>query len=158
MRLILVAGAIFNLSFLVACRYLEFFGGLISALLCGVGAGGGLSLTNLAAPTGISFYTLMAVSYLVDVYRGTVRADRNLGHVALFLGFFPLVIEGPFCRFGEVMPGYVAEGKTSLSIAVGCTGGQHRSVVIANATAAYLIDRGYQVTLSHRDLPKAVRS
>ena len=57
-----------------------------------------------------------------------------------------------------VMPGYVTEGKTSLSIAVGCTGGQHRSVVIANATAAYLIDRGYQVTLSHRDLPKAVRS
>jgi len=52
----------------------------------------------------------------------------------------------------------VTEGKTSLSIAVGCTGGQHRSVVIANATAAYLIDRGYQVTLSHRDLPKAVRS
>jgi len=104
MRLILMAGAIFNLSFLVACRYLEFFGGLVSALLCGVGAGGGLSLTNLAAPTGISFYTLMAVSYLVDVYRGTVRADRNLGHVALFFGFFPLVIEGPFCRFGEVMP------------------------------------------------------
>lgn len=57
-----------------------------------------------------------------------------------------------------VMPGYVAEGKTSLSVAIGCTGGQHRSVAIANSTAAYLTDRGYQVTISHRDLSKAVRS
>ena len=53
------------------------------------------------------------------------------------------------------MPGYVAEGKSHLSIAVGCTGGQHRSVAIANATAAYLEKGGYHVSLSHRDLSLA---
>ncbi len=53
------------------------------------------------------------------------------------------------------MPGYVAEGKSHLSIAVGCTGGQHRSVAIANATAAYLEKAGYHVSLSHRDLALA---
>ena len=53
------------------------------------------------------------------------------------------------------MPGYVAEGKSHLSIAVGCTGGQHRSVAIANATAAYLERGGYHVSLSHRDLALA---
>ncbi|WP_346696504.1 RNase adapter RapZ [Thermophilibacter mediterraneus] len=53
------------------------------------------------------------------------------------------------------MPGYVAEGKSHLSVAVGCTGGQHRSVAIANATAAYLERGGYHVTLSHRDLALA---
>lgn len=53
------------------------------------------------------------------------------------------------------MPGYVAEGKSHLSIAVGCTGGQHRSVAIANATAAYLEKSGYRVSLSHRDLALA---
>ena len=54
-----------------------------------------------------------------------------------------------------VMPGYIAEGKAQLSIAVGCTGGQHRSVVIANTTANYLQRQGYHVTLSHRDLALA---
>ena len=56
-----------------------------------------------------------------------------------------------------VMPGYVAEGKSLLSIAVGCTGGQHRSVAIANVTASYLSELGYRVSISHRDLPKAAR-
>ena len=55
------------------------------------------------------------------------------------------------------MPGYVSEGKAQLSIGVGCTGGQHRSVAIACATANYLSKQGYQVNLSHRDLPKAER-
>ena len=54
-----------------------------------------------------------------------------------------------------VMPGYVAEGKSHLSIAVGCTGGQHRSVAIAEATASYLEKSGYHVSISHRDLALA---
>lgn len=54
-----------------------------------------------------------------------------------------------------IMPGYVAEGKPQLSIAVGCTGGQHRSVAIAEATARYLERQQYHVTISHRDLPRA---
>ncbi len=53
-----------------------------------------------------------------------------------------------------VMPGYVAEGKSQLSIAVGCTGGQHRSVAIAEATARYLEGEQYHVSISHRDLPR----
>ncbi len=53
------------------------------------------------------------------------------------------------------MPGYVAEGKSHLSVAVGCTGGQHRSVAIAEATADYLLKMGYHVSISHRDLALA---
>lgn len=54
-----------------------------------------------------------------------------------------------------VMPGYVKEGKQQLAIAVGCTGGQHRSVAIAEATGDYLRTRGYRVSVTHRDLPLA---
>lgn len=57
-----------------------------------------------------------------------------------------------FHMLDVVMPGYIKEGKSHLSIAVGCTGGQHRSVAIANATARHLAAGGYRVTTSHRDL------
>ena len=54
-----------------------------------------------------------------------------------------------------VMPGYVAEGKQHLAIGVGCTGGQHRSVVLAEKTAALLCDLGYNVRVYHRDIALA---
>lgn len=54
-----------------------------------------------------------------------------------------------------VMPGYVSEGKSRLSIGVGCSGGQHRSVALADTTASYLGNEGYRVTVTHRDLPRA---
>ena len=57
---------------------------------------------NLLTPIGISFYTLQAVSYLTDVYNGKVTADENLGRVALFLSFFPIVMEGPICRYDQI--------------------------------------------------------
>lgn len=57
-----------------------------------------------------------------------------------------------------VMPGYVAEGKQQLAIAVGCTGGQHRSVALAEVTGDYLRSCGYRVSVAHRDLALAVRA
>lgn len=56
-----------------------------------------------------------------------------------------------------IMPGYVKEGKRYLSIGVGCTGGQHRSVALAEKTAEFLKGCGYSVMVSHRDLPLAQR-
>lgn len=58
---------------------------------------------------------------------------------------------------GFLMPQYVAEGKTQLIIAIGCTGGQHRSVCIAIKLAEWLKERGYSVTLEHRDIPLELR-
>ena len=60
-----------------------------------------------------------------------------------------------FALLDSVMPGYVAEGKSQLSIGVGCSGGQHRSVTLANATADRLEAQGYHVVRSHRELDRA---
>lgn len=53
------------------------------------------------------------------------------------------------------LPGYIKEGKSSLTIAIGCTGGQHRSVTIANKLSADLKEKRYKVNTYHRDIEKA---
>lgn len=53
------------------------------------------------------------------------------------------------------LPGYIKEGKSSLTIAIGCTGGQHRSVTMANRLSATLKEAGYQAGVHHRDIEKA---
>ncbi|MDP8957300.1 MAG: RNase adapter RapZ [Actinomycetota bacterium] len=54
----------------------------------------------------------------------------------------------------QVVPGYVTEGKSYLTIAVGCTGGKHRSAVVAEDLAGYFRQRGYPVAVEHRDLDR----
>ena len=56
----------------------------------------------------------------------------------------------------SVLPSYAGEGKLHLSIALGCTGGRHRSVALAEATAAWLAQKGFRASVSHRDIDKDV--
>ena len=59
--------------------------------------------SNIALPIGISFYTFQAIGYLTDVYRGTVRAERNLLNFALFQAFFPKLVQGHIERSGNLL-------------------------------------------------------
>ena len=52
------------------------------------------------------------------------------------------------------LPLYAEEGKTSLTVAVGCTGGHHRSVAVTHALAAFVRDQGYQTVENHRDMDR----
>jgi UPF0042 nucleotide-binding protein len=66
---------------------------------------------------------------------------------------------GPFMKRLEglldvVVPGYVDEGKSYLTVAIGCTGGRHRSIVVADDLADYFDERGHRVTVSHRDVDR----
>jgi UPF0042 nucleotide-binding protein len=53
-----------------------------------------------------------------------------------------------------VVPGYIQEGKHHLAVSIGCTGGQHRSVAIAETTASFLLESGYRVAVNHRDIKR----
>lgn len=57
---------------------------------------------DLILPLGISFYTFQAVGYLIDVYRGAVNAEKNLAKFALFLSFFPQILQGPISTYSQL--------------------------------------------------------
>lgn len=96
MRLALVVGVGVNLGILGVLKYAGFVCELLAPLGCALPPAPSIGL-----PIGISFYTLQAVSYVVDVYRGSSRADRNLARLALYLAFFPQIMEGPICRYDQ---------------------------------------------------------
>lgn len=62
------------------------------------------SSCTLGGYWGISFYTLIAIGYIVDVYRGIVRPEKNIFSFALFIGFFPQIVSGPISRAASMLP------------------------------------------------------
>ena len=74
----------------------------LNAALSGLWQAEQLSFLKIAMPLGISFYTLQALSYLFDVSRGTIEAERNVFRFALFVSFFPQLVQGPISRFKDL--------------------------------------------------------
>ena len=92
----ILAGGIFILvSVLAYLKYYNFFIQNANILLHGVGSQLLLEAKILVLPIGISFYTLQAIGYIIDVYWGKIDGQQHPGKVALFLGFFPQIMEGP---------------------------------------------------------------
>ncbi len=60
------------------------------------------TVPHLLLPLGISFYTFQAIGYLIDVYRGKARAETDLFRFALFVSYFPQIIQGPISRYGQL--------------------------------------------------------
>ena len=100
-RLVLILCLLINVFFLFVFKYLKFFTININLLLNLFNAGYEFSILRLIAPIGISFYTLQALSYLFDCYNGKINADKNFFRVALFMSFFPSIMEGPITRFND---------------------------------------------------------
>ncbi len=101
-RVIFLVCLLFNLGILAVIKYSGFAEANINAVLKLAGAPVRLTFLKIALPMGISFYTFMAVGYLIDVYRETVPAEKNLLRFTLFVTFFPQVIQGPISRYGDL--------------------------------------------------------
>lgn len=91
-----------NFGILFTIKYANFFTGNINAVVGLFGTKDLIPQVNWIKPLGISYYTLMAVSYVADVYYGKYAADDNIGKVALYLVFFPCITEGPISRFDQL--------------------------------------------------------
>ena len=91
-----------NVGILMFVKYVNFIIGNVNSVLQVGDPAGQFALLDVIVPMGISFYTFMALSYLIDVYRGTVRAESNPGKLALFITFFPHIVQGPISRYGDL--------------------------------------------------------
>jgi alginate O-acetyltransferase complex protein AlgI len=103
-RLLLGLSLIANLGLLFYFKYANFFLGSLEKALNGLGASASLPVLNVILPIGISFYTFEAINYTIDVYRGRVRAERNLANFMLFITFFPHLVAGPIVRARDFLP------------------------------------------------------
>jgi D-alanyl-lipoteichoic acid acyltransferase DltB (MBOAT superfamily) len=110
-KTILALALIANFGILVFLKYSNFLAGGINQILGHAADGGPLPMLKLFLPLGISFYTFQAAGYLIDVSRGAVKAERNFLKFALFISFFPQIVQGPISSFGQLAGQLTAEHK-----------------------------------------------
>lgn len=108
-KLALALSAVASLSLLAYCKYADFFIENFNAV-----TGLSVPLLNIALPVGISFYTFQILSYVVDVYRGDVPAQRNFIDLAMYIAMFPQLIAGPIVRYSDIA-GSLKNRKTTLA-------------------------------------------
>jgi len=130
----LLLSVIFNLGMLGFFKYTDFLIANINALF-----GTSIGFLSITLPLGISFYTFQTMSYTIDVYRGKVRAERNIIDFGAFVVLFPQLIAGPIVRYTDVSRelkerstdlGQIQSGVSSFIVGLG------RKVLIANACGA----------------------
>ena len=107
---------------------------------------------RLLLPVGISFYTFQTLSYVIDVYRGRIKAERHFGIYATFVSFFPQLVAGPIERSENLLPQIKAEhqfdyDQASYGMKL-MTWGFFKKMVIADNLALY-VDRIYNNVLQY---------
>lgn len=108
-RLVTALSAAASLGLLAYCKYADFFIENFNAL-----TGLSVPLLRVALPVGISFYTFQILSYVIDVYRGDVPAQRNFIDLAMYVAMFPQLIAGPIVRYSDIA-GSLKNRRTSLA-------------------------------------------
>ena len=99
---ILIWGLVLNIGILVVFKYTNFLLKTGYSILDLFGIGHGDDLFKLIMPLGISFFTFQILSYLIDVYKGKVKAQKNFLKYLLYISFFPSVVQGPIPRYADL--------------------------------------------------------
>ena len=98
---ILIVGLCLNFGILAVLKYTGFVVYNLNGILHSLGVGK-LSIPDLLLPMGISFYIFQTMGYLIDVYRGKTYAEKNPFRLALFVSFFPQLVQGPISRHSDL--------------------------------------------------------
>ena len=103
-RLILILSLAFNLTMLGFFKYFNFFAENLHAIFGALGWQLDFVTVRVLLPIGISFYTFMTMSYVIDVYRREIPPTRDLLDFAVFIAFFPHLVAGPILRTAKLLP------------------------------------------------------
>jgi alginate O-acetyltransferase complex protein AlgI len=104
-KALLICSLVLNFSFLGFFKYFNFFIDSFSHVLNRVGMHNiPVTLLRIILPPGISFYTFQEVAYIVDVYKGRLKASKSILDYALFISLFPHLIAGPIQRPSHLLP------------------------------------------------------
>ena len=134
---VLLAVLVLVLGILFVFKYYSFAAGEFLKLL-----GSSSPAPALPLPAGISFYTFQSLAYCIDVYRGTIPAERSLRRYALFVSFFPQLVAGPIERASALLPQLAAcptaDGRTCREGAFYILRGFFKKIVIADFLSPYV--------------------
>ncbi|MBS1534216.1 MAG: MBOAT family protein [Bacteroidetes bacterium] len=95
---------IVNLGFLGVFKYYNFFATSFAELFRSIGIGIHPWTLKVILPVGISFYTFHGLSYVIDIYKNRIKAEKNFVDYAVFVSFFPLLVAGPIERATHLLP------------------------------------------------------
>ena len=124
---------VFNLALLATFKYDQFIVDQVNALL-----GTSFTAPGYALPLGISFYTFHTISYVVDVYRGDIKAQRNFPNFLMYVSLFSSLVAGPIIRYAHVEKEIYGRKESFTDFSLGVTRfciGLFKKVVIANIAA-----------------------
>lgn len=101
-RAVMALCLVLNFGILAFLKYYNFFSGSLNDIFGAFGMSFSLPTLKLFLPLGISFYTFQAMGYIVDVYREKFPAERNIAKFALYVSFFPQIIQGPISFYDQL--------------------------------------------------------
>lgn len=101
-QMVAAIAVVINLGILAFLKYYNFFAENLDGLFLRFGADLTMPALKLMLPLGISFYTFQSVGYVIDVYHEKISAERNLAKFALFVSFFPQIIQGPISFYDQL--------------------------------------------------------
>ena len=141
-RLMLTLTLVVCLGVLFLYKYFNFLAGSVVSLVRLFGGQTPEIVLNLVLPVGISFYTFQTLSYVIDVYRGDIKTERNFFFYALFVSFFPQLVAGPIERPSNLIPqlkeSHEWSGENAVKGAKHMLVGFFKKIVVADLISVYV--------------------